>query len=114
CGRNGCQKIRVNSANTAADAGQRHHRRESANDRPISAATNAMESHSGGSGMRQLGSQRTCHAATCREATNRNPAIRASHDQPVKIAANPNGTTSDISGTIIMLAERPENEMRWK
>ena len=79
-------------------------------------ATNAAEipiaSHTGGSGTRQLGSQWACHAAADCESPSSHPASRAGRLQFVNTAINPTGTTSPSRGTMIALADKPENDTR--
>ena len=62
--------------------------------------------------MRHSGSHRTCRTATHSEAASSHPAITAMNFQPVKIAANPTGTTADISGTTNRFAVSPVSESR--
>src|SRR5207248_170680 len=112
-GGNGCRNTSANSPRTAANAGQRHNRDfRTVSVSSSSEATKEIESHTGGSGTRQSGSQRTCQLATFSAQMSSTSAIAAAQCQPVKIAKNPIGTTNESSGTMSTFADRPENEMR--
>src|SRR5882672_2833544 len=75
-------------------------------------AENARQSHSGGSATRQFGSRSRCQLAIFSPAISNHSAVAATKCQPVKIARNPMGTTSESNGTTMIFAEKPDSEMR--
>src|SRR5260370_13536061 len=80
--------------------------------RPISDAAIAMASHTGGPGIRQLGSQCACVRTVHLEMASSQAAALAATDQFVAMATNPTGTANPSAGMMTAFAVRPEMETR--
>ena len=112
-GGNGCQIKSASAAATLNPVIVRHHLPR-ARAAAISAAANAMPSHTGGVGMRRLGSMCACQDTMACESCNSQPPSRATQPQPVNTATKPTGTATPITGTTSALADSPEIPSRWK
>ena len=114
-GANAHQSRMASRTNTNAFAAIRHGRAARwAHARPIKAAVKAKASQMGGSGIRQLGSNRACVCTVHFEIASSQDAALAGRDQPVAIATNPTGTATPSAGIMTAFAVRPESDTRWK
>ena len=109
----GCASSNARAAATAIPLAMRQGRPR-AKAAAIRAAASATPSQTGGVGTRQFGSIAACQLTTRWDRSSSIPTNPATQCQPVKMATNPAGTTTPISGTTTAFAERPETPRRWK
>src|SRR6185437_8172800 len=110
----GCQQStpKRNREHNSAGATKNGRLRRMARASRTSETANGIEIQSGKAARRQAGSKLACQLATACAALRRTAVKKASKRQPVRMDAKPRGTTSESSGMMTMLADKPVMDSR--